>query len=181
MRVFAVQLTQLSLLLLALFGLASWVGFEDWLGDPLYRLQGLGPWAVIASLLLLWVDVLLPIPSSLCMIANGAIFGSGQGALISLVGGVGATLIAHLLGKRYQRHMIKDLSEQDYARSQFYLTKWGAFAIVLSRPVPILAESIAILSGALPYSLTQISLYATLGHLVPCVLYAQVGASLGTM
>ena len=180
-REFAITLAQLSMIILALFGLATWIGFEAWLGDPLYRLQSLGPWAVIASLLLLWADVLLPIPSSLCMIANGSIFGVYQGALISLVGGVGATLVAHLLGKRYQRHMTRDLSEQDQARSQFYLTKWGAFAIVVTRPVPILAESVAILSGALPYGLTQIIAYATLGHLVPCVLYAQVGASLSTM
>lgn len=161
-----------------LFALASWLGFERWLGDPLRWLQALGPWAGVVSVLLLWLDVLLPIPSSLCMIANGALFGAFGGAMLSLLGGVGSTLIAHELGKRYQSFMMREMNEQNKADSHLYLTKWGPFAIVLTRPVPILAESVAVLSGTLPFSLIQISAYAALGHLAPCVIYAQTGVAL---
>ena len=178
MRAYLRALLQLSGLLLMIFALSSWLGLEAQLGDPRRWLGDLGPRAGFVSVLLLWSDVLLPIPSSLCMIANGMLFGLWGGAALSLVGGIGATLIAHYLGKYYQNYMKKGLSEQQEAESQIFLTKWGPFAIILTRPVPILSESVAILSGSLPISPALISSYAAIGHCVPCVLYAQIGEAL---
>lgn len=181
MRSYLIAFAQLCLLILLLFGWASWLGFEAWIGDPLQWLEGLGTWAILMSLLLLWSDVFLPIPSSLCMMANGALFGPFYGALISLLGGVGATLIAYYLGKQYQNYLLKDLSEKQRAESELFLTKWGILAIILSRPVPILAESIAVLSGTLPFNFIQITVYSALGHMIPCFIYAHIGKSLIVM
>ena len=178
MRAYLNALLRLCILILLIFGLTTWLGFEAWVGDPLNWLRELGAWAALINLLLLWSDVILPVPSSLCMIANGSIFGVYYGASLSLIGGVGATLISYYIGKRYQSYMLSEMSESERDEAYLYLTKWGAFAIVISRPVPILAESIAILSGTLPLSPLRLSAYAAIGHLIPCILYAVTGAAI---
>ena len=52
---------------------------------------------------LLVSDVALPVPSSVVMVAQGAVFGLVVGALLALLGGVGATMTAYLLGRRGRR------------------------------------------------------------------------------
>ena len=176
MRAYLFALLKLSALLLVVFALAVAVGFEAWLGDPQQWLAGLGPWAAVVSVALLWADVVLPIPSSLLMVANGACFGLVAGASLSLIGGVGATLIAWWIGNSSQNLFKVEMNTEERLKTEKYLTKWGAFAITTSRPIPILAESVALLSSTLPMTPLSIGLYAALGHLIPCVLYAEMGA-----
>ena len=184
MRSYVRAFVLLSALCLLLFALASWLGFEAWLGvepwqeRPADWLERFGPWAIAVSLALLWLDVLLPVPSSFVMIANGAYFGFELGALISLLGGVGATLIAWRLGKSSQNLLKLTADAQEQARAEKYLTKWGSFAIILTRPIPILAETVAILSGSLPISPNLVGLYALIGHVFPCAIYAKIGAQI---
>jgi uncharacterized membrane protein YdjX (TVP38/TMEM64 family) len=48
---------------------------------------------------LLVVDVVLPVPSSLVMIAHGALFGFLLGTLLSVIGSVGAALVGFAIGR----------------------------------------------------------------------------------
>lgn len=178
MRAYARALGWLCLALLALFGAASAAGVEGWIGDPRAWLGGLGWVGVGVSVGLLWADVLLPIPSSPLMIANGLVFGLLPGAAVSLVGGVGATVIAWYLGRVYQGRLLVQMSDQERSQAERLLTKWGGCAILLTRPIPILAEAVALLAGTLPLTGWQVSLYATLGHLLPSLGYAYLGESL---
>ena len=52
---------------------------------------------------LLVSDVVLPVPSSAVMVAQGAMFGLLVGALLALLGGTGATMTAYLIGRRSRR------------------------------------------------------------------------------
>ena len=55
------------------------------LQDPTFILQRGGVIAALVGIALLVADVLLPVPSSLIMIANGAMFGIWMGTLLSKV------------------------------------------------------------------------------------------------
>src|SRR5215211_6626130 len=58
---------------------------------------------ILACLLLLFllvVDVVLPVPSNLVMIAHGALFGVAIGTFLSLVGSIGAALVGFAIGQR---------------------------------------------------------------------------------
>ena len=136
----------------------------------------LGWFAAPVGVFLLWADVLLPIPSNLIMIAHGACFGFLYGAFLSMVGGVGATWIAWFIGRNYKDILVKRISPKERQRADQYLMRWGILAILLTRPIPILSESVALLSGTLSLKGHKVALYAFMGHIVPCVIYAYLGS-----
>jgi uncharacterized membrane protein YdjX (TVP38/TMEM64 family) len=64
----------------------------SFLTDPHAALNARSVSAALAGIGLLIADVILPVPSSLVMIANGALFGFALGTFLSLIGNLGAAL-----------------------------------------------------------------------------------------
>ena len=85
--------------MLLLFGLVEALGIPL-LTNPTASLTRLGALAAPLGVALLVADVVLPVPSSLVMVARGAPFGVAVGALLSLVGSLGAGLFGFGLGRR---------------------------------------------------------------------------------
>jgi uncharacterized membrane protein YdjX (TVP38/TMEM64 family) len=161
---------------LALFGLA------EWLHVPL--LTNPDPWLAkggwIAAALgvgLLVVDVLLPVPSSLVMIAHGALFGVVGGTILSLVGAVGAALFGFAIGRRGGPLLDRMVPADERRRADSLLQDWGDLAIIVSRPVPILAETLSILAGASPMSWGRMVLATLAGSVPAALIYALAGAT----
>jgi uncharacterized membrane protein YdjX (TVP38/TMEM64 family) len=147
------------------------------LSDPSLQLRGAGLAAAALGVGLLVADVVLPVPSSLVMIAHGAVFGAGLGALLSLVGGVGATLVGFGLGRRGGALLTRFVSPQERATADRLLQRWGALAIIVTRPVPLLAETVAVLAGASSLGWGKVTLAALAGTAAPAVIYALAGAA----
>ncbi len=161
---------------LALFGIVEVLGVPL-LTDPDPWLKEGGVRAAAVGVGLLLVDVLLPVPSSFVMAAHGALFGVVVGTALSLVGSVGAAAIAFAIGRAGGPLVHRLTSEAESARADALLARWGAIAIVATRPVPLLAETVAILAGTSPLGWGQLLVAATVGNLVPAVLYAVTGAA----
>ena len=70
------------------------------LTDPTPWMKHGGVLAAALGVGLLIADVLLPVPSSLVMVAHGALFGVVIGTLLSLTGSVGAALFGFAIGRR---------------------------------------------------------------------------------
>ena len=125
---------------------------------------------------LLTIDVILPIPSSLVMVANGALFGFVTGSILSLIGNIFGFVFAYWIGARSSSLIHKFLSPKEFYRGNRILQRWGIPALILTRPLPILAETTAIMSGIskLPFikSLTAVMI----GSLPICLLYAWAGS-----
>ena len=119
----------------------------DFLKEPLHWLEAGGPGAMIASLAVLASDVFLPIPSSVVMMGNGMVFGVWTGTALNLAGGVASALVAFGLGRWAEHWLHKWLSPAEKAHADKVLTSWGWLAIVVTRPIPLLAESVALLAG----------------------------------
>jgi uncharacterized membrane protein YdjX (TVP38/TMEM64 family) len=154
----------------------------EWLGVPL--LSDPTPWmkhgGVIAAGLgvgLLIADVLLPVPSSLVMVAHGAVFGVVIGTLLSLLGSVGAALFGFAIGRRGGKILERVVTPAERARADYLLARWGALAIIITRPVPLLAETVAIIAGASTMSWSSLFLASFAGSLPPALLYALTGAA----
>jgi uncharacterized membrane protein YdjX (TVP38/TMEM64 family) len=126
---------------------------------------------------LLIADVVLPVPSSLVMVAHGALFGVAIGTLLSLLGSVGAALFGFAIGRRSETALNRLVTPAERARADYLLTHWGALAIVVTRPVPLLAETVAIMAGASPMSWTSLTIASLAGSLPPALLYALTGAA----
>jgi uncharacterized membrane protein YdjX (TVP38/TMEM64 family) len=161
---------------LALFGLAEWLQIpllarpEPWLAH--------GGWiAAAVGVGLLVADVLLPVPASMVMIAHGALFGVGLGSLLSLAGALGAAWFGFAVGRRGGPLLARLVPEAERRRADALLQEWGGLAVLATRPVPILAETVAILAGASPMSWTRLTVSTLGGALPAALLYAITGAT----
>jgi uncharacterized membrane protein YdjX (TVP38/TMEM64 family) len=142
------------------------------------------PWlatgGVIAALVgtgLLVADVLLPVPSSLVMIAHGALFGVPLGAALSLLGAVGAALTGYGLGRWAGPPVLRRVcSARDRERARTLLRRWGLLAVLVSRPVPLVAETVAVVAGAERLGVRRTATAAAIGALPGALLYAAAGA-----
>ena len=166
----------MALTLLALFGVVQALGVPL-LSDPEPWLRDGGARAAAVGVGLLVVDVLLPVPSSLVMVAHGHLFGVLLGTVLSLVGSVGAAAVAFGLGRGGRPRRARVASESERAHADALLARWGGVAIVATRPIPVLAETVAALAGASPLRWATLWVAATLGNLVPALLYAFTGAT----
>ncbi len=133
------RLGLVALILLVPFAIATALG--GWEHAP--ALPGGVGLAMAVVIGLLAADVVLPVPSSAVLIASGAALGPVLGAVAGTLGVVAGATVGYVLGARVGR----EPSGPDAARARRLVARWGAAAIVLTRPVPLLAESTAIVAG----------------------------------
>lgn len=146
------------------------------LTDPYRTMNARSGTAALAGIGLLIVDVILPIPSSLVMVANGALFGIALGTFLSLIGSLGAALVGFAIGRSGESWFARYLPRDERARAQAMIAQWGLLAIILTRPVPLLAETTAIMAGASTMRWRSMCLAALAGSLPSAILYAVAGA-----
>ncbi|MFC3879703.1 TVP38/TMEM64 family protein [Algoriphagus namhaensis] len=174
MKRFWLLIFLMASMILVFFGLAMALDLP-YLGDD-DSIQDLSrPLALSLGVILLAADVLLPVPSSLIMITNGALFGVILGAALSLLGATLSILIGWLLGKASDRWTRKLLGEEGLQQGQHFLKKWGNLAIIVSRPIPVLAETMTIVCGSLGYPMWKTLTYGVLGLIPTCLFYAYTG------
>ena len=99
------------------------------LNEPSYLMETKSIGTAVAGVVLLTLDVFLPVPSSLIMIANGALFGIALGSLLSLVGNLSAALIGFWIGRRGGTLLNQFISRSQRAQANQLLEKWGLLAI----------------------------------------------------
>jgi uncharacterized membrane protein YdjX (TVP38/TMEM64 family) len=161
--------------LLVLFLAAEALGIPL-LTDPSATLERLGPLAALLGVALLLVDVALPVPATAVMIAHGVLFGVVLGSVLSFLGVLGATLLGFAIGRRSRRLLSPTLTAGQEARANALLERYGALAIVVTRPMPIVAETVAVLAGRSALSWRDALLAGVAGAIVPALLYAAIGA-----
>jgi len=147
------------------------------LADPTPWMKQAGVVAAIIGVSLLIADVVLPVPSSLVMVAHGALFGVVTGTFLSLLGSVGAALFGFAIGRRGGPLLNRILTPDERARADRMLARWGTLAVIVTRPIPLLAETVAIMAGASPLGWGRMALASLIGSLAPAVLYALTGAA----
>ena len=147
------------------------------LTDPSDRLHQSGPPAAILGVGLLVADAVLPVPSSLVMTALGAAFGVPVGTILSVAGSTGCTLLCFAIGRSGGPMMARLVPPAERSAANRSFSRWGGLAIVASRPIPLLAETVAVLAGASPMGWGRAALAAVVGAVPPALLYALIGAS----
>ena len=166
--------------LLLLFFLIAFIIFEQlqlpFLVNPTDRWVTANFGVACFSVGLLMGDVFLPIPSSLIMVANGALFGMGVGTLLSVVGNLGAAAIGFSIGRRGGKLLDRVVPSADRQAADRLLSKWGTLAIILTRPLPLLAETTVIVAGTSSMAWKNLWLGTFLGTLPIAIVYAVTGA-----
>lgn len=167
--------------LVALVFLAGWASLVAlgvaWVSAPPEPLARGGWIGASVGVVTLMLDVLLPVPSSVVMVVLGRLYGFGAGAGLSLAGSVLSAALAWSLGRRAEGLLTRWMSPAERRSADAWLARHGLFALALSRPVPILAETFALLAGARGMPLGRVLLAATLGILPAALLYAWAGSA----
>lgn len=135
------------------------------------------PYTAAAILLLLVADVLLPVPSSVVSAAAGALLGFSFGCAANFIGMTLGSSLGYLLG-RYCRPFVQRwlLSGEEMERIARSYDVLGIWIIALSRPVPVLAETVTLTGGVVRTAFAPFLLISMLANLIVAAAYAYAGA-----
>ena len=172
----------LLLLLVAGFVVGSKLLIENVLGLSLEGmasqwLAAAGPGSAAAIVMLLAADVFLPVPSSLVMVLSGAAFGTVWGSIFSLVGSIGGEWLGFELVRRYGRRASAALvGDEEVARLSTFFERYGTAAIVMTRPLPIVMETMSVVAGLSTMRRATFLIASLVGTIPIVVVYAYAGA-----
>ncbi len=144
MRWFVVSIVLLTVILV------PFVLFEETFNRAAERLiardsSGWYTGSVIAALLA--SDVFLPIPSSIVAAAAGVALGFVWGSLATWTGMTLSCGLGYVFGAETAATARKFVGDAGMARAAHLATRYGDYALVLCRPIPVLAEASVILAG----------------------------------
>jgi len=85
------------------------------------------------------------------------------------------------LGRRGRGAVERRVRPEERERVGRFLSRHGVLALVVTRPVPVVAETVALMAGTSPMSWRSAALGGALGNLVPAVVYAVAGAKASSL
>ncbi len=163
----------LFLYLLLNFGL----GLEGYLEEYLANIEKFN-FALIAIIIIIIIalDFLLPVPSSLIMITSGIIFGGLLGGILSLVGGIIGSIINFELSRKFGKKKAHQfLGNEDSKNLIEFFNKKGALLVVLSRIIPLIMETVSTIAGLSNMSRKNFIVYSLIGLTPTSFLYSFSG------
>ena len=110
------------------------------------------------------------------MIGNGALFGVLPAPRCRWSAASAPRPSGFFVGRRSERLIERLVSPAEKAHADALLARWGALAIVVTRPIPLLAETTAILAGGSPLGWPRLLAASAAGTFPSCLLYALTGA-----
>jgi 3-dehydroquinate synthase len=166
-------LVALGLLAFILVPFVIWEAeLNAWSEAWLRRSETRGVVAVAVALLLV-LDVLLPIPSSIVAAVGVVALGPVLGAASIWLGMSGGAALGYALGKSGGRTLVRKLvGERELSRAERLASRFGTGVLVVSRGVPVLAEASTLLAGALAVPVGRFALVVALSNLGLALAYA---------
>ena len=138
-------------------------------------------WVLLIQGALLAFDIVLPVPSSLVSTGCGATGGIWWGTLASWIGMTLSCLLGYGLGRLLDRGGVMRLMGADSHRQLERLSRRaGWWIVVLTRPVPVLAEAAVLLAGMGEMPLPRFIAMTAAANLGISLLYGVIGASAGS-
>lgn len=126
---------------------------------------------------LLAADILLPVPSSAVSTWGGGVLGLWPATLASWLGLTAGASLGFALARALGRPLAAKLAQpNDLARLERVTAAYGAFALVLTRPLPVFAEACVLLSGAAGLPWRRFLPPVALANLAISAVYSAFGA-----
>ncbi len=134
-------------------------------------------WATAAAIgALLALDVFLPVPSSIVSTGAGVLLGFWKGTLVIWIGMNFGCAIGYLFGAYAAAPARRLVGIDGLARAGKVMEQYGLWAMVVCRPIPVLAESSVVFAGLVKSPLAPFLWLTTLADLGIALAYAAVGA-----
>ena len=137
-----------------------------------------GPAGAATVIGLLAADVFVPIPSSVIMILSGAAFGVWWGSLLAFAGSMSGEWLGFEIARRYGSAWASRFigNEREVARLNAMLARHGAAAVAVTRPLPVVMETMSLVAGVSTMRRRTFLWASAIGTAPIVVLYAYAGA-----
>ena len=164
----------LSWLVFTAFGLLTPDGTRDWL----VSLGRTG--AALAVLGLGLADIVLPVPGTIVLSAGGIVLGWPLAAAAGATGLILGSTLGYGACRRFGRRAFARLVRpSEAARFGAWLDDYGAVALIVSRPVPMMTETLSCLAGLGGMRLPRFLVATALGSVPFALFFAFSGDRLG--
>ena len=152
---------------------------ERWIVDNLLTDSSLSdgnPFALLAVVLVLASDILLPVPSSAVMTFTGASLGWLAGSVLCFIGLTLSCLIGYLLGRYFGLPLVRRFVANDELQEMTErLDKPGLWVLAGLRGVPVAAEASVLVAGVVRLAAGRFWLAVTVANLSISVIYNALG------
>ena len=125
---------------------------------------------------LLALDVFLPVPSSIVSTGAGVLLGFWRGAAVIWIGMTLGCAIGYAFGARAAAAARRLVGADSLARAGTVMDQYGPWALVVCRPIPVLAEASVVFAGLVRTPAGRFIWLTTLSNLGIAIVYAAVGA-----
>jgi uncharacterized membrane protein YdjX (TVP38/TMEM64 family) len=88
-----------------------------------------------------------------------------------------SAVFGFFLGRKAQPFVARFVSEQERLRANAFIQRWGMLGIIVTRPMPLLAETTALIAGTTNLTWKKLLLASACGNLPIAFLYAWTGAT----
>lgn len=121
-------------------------------------------------------DLLLPVPSSMVATLGGAHLGIAIGTACAWLGMTAGAMAGWWLGHTAGAASLSRLTAEEQERLRRQQRRYGPLAVVLTRPLPLVAEAAAIMAGAAGMGWRDFLVAAGSGNLAIAIVWSVAGA-----
>jgi uncharacterized membrane protein YdjX (TVP38/TMEM64 family) len=146
--------------------------------DAVLILRKYEGWAWAAGIVLIWADLVLPVPQTVVIAALGVIYGTVVGGFLGSVGHITGGLLGYVLMLTSARRMVKRfVGPQSLNRMESLFERSGAWAIILTRSLPYsIPEAMVFLAGLAGMPTRKFTAALALGSVPTAFAFAAIGA-----
>ena len=141
-------------------------------------LLGFGAWApVISAALMVLQALVLPVPSSLLTLANGLLFGTVWGALLSWSSAMVAAVVCYYIARLFGRPLAgKLVGERPLDLADRFFQRYGKHAVLIARLIPgISFDVVSYAAGLSSIGLWEFVLATGIGQMPATIVFSFLG------
>ena len=146
--------------------------------DAVLALRNYGSWAWALGIILIWADLVLPIPQATVIAALGIIYGTLVGGLLGSLGLITSGLLGYGLMLTSARRLAQRFAgPRSLHKMESFFDRGGAWAIVLTRSLPYsVPEAMVFLAGLAGMPMRKFTAALTIGSVPTAFVFAAIGA-----
>ncbi|HZO25986.1 MAG TPA: VTT domain-containing protein [Chloroflexota bacterium] len=146
--------------------------------DAVLTLRAYESWAWAVGIVLIWADLVLPIPQTAVIAALGSVYGTLLGGSLGSLGLITGGLLGYGLMRTSARRLAQRIAgRQSLQRMERLFSRNGAWAIVLTRSLPYsVPEATVFLAGLGGMPMAKVAAALTVGSVPTAFAFAAIGA-----
>jgi uncharacterized membrane protein YdjX (TVP38/TMEM64 family) len=146
--------------------------------DSVLMLREYGDWAWALGIVLIWADMVLPVPQTAVIAALGIVYGTLVGGLLGSLGLVTGGLLGYaLMLTSARRFALRFTGPRSLQKMERLFDRGGAWAIILTRSLPYsVPEAVVFLAGLAHMPLRKFAAAMIIGSVPTAFAFAAIGA-----